>query len=231
MKKGTVKYPIITGERFGRLVVLHETPKRPSNAGRRVLCQCDCDFNKTIDVLFSALHSGNTRSCGCLHKEQLREMATTHGHNRPGKRTHVYGAYNAMKQRCENTNHLKYKDYGGRGIKVCERWLNSFEDFLADMGEPPSDKHTLDRFPDMNGNYEPGNVRWATAKEQCNNKRNNRLLTFNGETKTMTEWANQFGISDVTILKRLKRGWSVEKAITIPSRPTKRSSCEEGEVT
>lgn len=120
-----------------------------------------------------------------------------------------------MRQRCENPESTQWPHYGGRGIKVCERWA-SFENFLADMGEKPTDKRTLDRLDNAKG-YEPGNCRWATAKEQMNNQRRNRLITYNGRTQTMAQWSAETGIKPHTILARLSHyGWTVERTLTTP---------------
>jgi hypothetical protein len=127
-------------------------------------------------------------------------------------------AWRDMKKRCLNPRHPSYSGYGDRSIRVCKRWRDSFGAFLADMGPRPSPKHSLDRFPDKDGNYEPGNCRWATWKEQGLNKRTNRYLELAGERLTLTEWAERTGVSVVTILQRLYRGWTVKKALTTPVR-------------
>lgn len=121
-----------------------------------------------------------------------------------------------MQTRCHNPNSEDYPNYGGRGIRVCERWRTDFAAFLADMGPRPSSRHSIDRFPNQDGNYEPGNCRWATAKEQQNNRRNNNFLTHAGLTLTITEWSLRTGLSRQTILHRLKRGQSVSRALTEP---------------
>jgi len=119
-----------------------------------------------------------------------------------------------MVQRCTNANRPDYKFYGGRGIKVCDRWLNSFAMFLEDMGERPSSQHSLDRFPDMNGHYEPGNARWATKHEQMQNTRGTKLIEFNGESMGINAWARRLGINHASLQGRLRRGWPLEKALT-----------------
>jgi len=139
-------------------------------------------------------------------------MNLTHGHARHFRHTKAYSSWHQMKARCQNSNNPGFAEYGGRGITVCERW-QTFENFYADMGEPPPGC-TLDRYPDMNGNYEPSNCRWATVKEQNNNTRGNKRLTFRGETKTLAEWADRLGIKSNTILYRLRRGVSVEDALS-----------------
>ncbi|MFI5113494.1 MAG: hypothetical protein ACHP7J_00015 [Terriglobales bacterium] len=121
----------------------------------------------------------------------------------------------SARYRCTNVNSPDYPDYSGSGVKVCERWL-VFENFLADMGPRPSPQHSLDRFPNQNGDYEPGNCRWATIKEQNRNRKSNRPLTLNGETKLIIEWSELLGMSKNTIRARLERGWSVERTLTTP---------------
>jgi hypothetical protein len=120
-----------------------------------------------------------------------------------------------MKQRCYAPSHVSYPHYGGRGIRVCERWLKSFKNFLADMGPKPGHEYSLDRI-DNDGNYEPGNVRWATRIEQCRNKRANRLLSHDGRTKTLAEWAEVTGVKAVTLSSRIRDGWSVGAALSTP---------------
>lgn len=136
---------------------------------------------------------------------------TTHGKSR----TKVHVAWQQMRQRCEDPNSTAYHKYGAKGILVCERW-KKFENFYADMGEPPTAKHTLDRI-DFRGNYEPGNCRWATQLEQQNNRSSNRLLTAFGRTQTLQQWVRETGMSHKTITCRIDRnGWSAEKALSVP---------------
>lgn len=123
-----------------------------------------------------------------------------------------------MLERCNNPNSIRFYDYGGRGIKVCERWLK-FENFLEDMGERP--KNTTIERKENNKGYYKENCRWATVKEQCNNRRSNHFLTFNEKTQTMAQWADEIEISSNTICMRLRSGWSVEKALTTPVKTTK----------
>jgi len=124
-----------------------------------------------------------------------------------------------MRQRCTDSGVPSYKDYGGRGIKICERW-ESFENFFADIGSAPSSKHSLDRFPDVNGNYEPGNTRWATQKEQQRNRRNNIRVTYNGETRCISEWAEIYGMERGLLWRRIVRfHWPVELALVTPALP------------
>jgi Staphylococcus phage HNH endonuclease len=155
----------LTGARFGRLVALSiEPPKRP-DAGYRWLCRCDCGTTKSIAR--GDLTAGYAKSCGCLRAEWNKRTHTKHG----GYGTVEYSAWIRMIQRCEDKNLKAYKDYGGRGIRVCERWRHDFPAFLADMGPRPSPTHSVDRFPNNDGNYEPSNCRWATKREQRLNQR------------------------------------------------------------
>lgn len=139
-----------------------------------------------------------------------------HGYNRDIGRHPIYSTWANMVQRCTNPNNTHYDRYGGRGISVCERW-RSFTLFLEDMGTTWKEGLTLDRWPNRNGNYEPENCRWATRRQQCRNTSFNHLFTLNGETLCLQEWADRLGVSYVCILWRLKRGWTVERALTQPS--------------
>lgn len=141
----------------------------------------------------------------------------THGH--ATERTATYNAWQGMKARCSCKSHSSFHRYGARGIKVCDRWLQSFENFLSDMGEAPPGL-TLDR-KDNDGHYEPSNCRWASKKVQSNNRGDNRLIEFDGKVQTLEQWANEVGVSSQTLWMRLDYGWSVQKALTTPLAPNK----------
>lgn len=129
-----------------------------------------------------------------------------------------YKAWQQMRLRCIDPAHQAYARYGGRGIRVCDRWLTSVENFIADMGPKPSPKHELDRYPDNNGNYEPGNCRWSTCSENSRNRRSNRMIACRGETLALAAWVERGGVSSYTIADRLDRGWEPERAIFTPAR-------------
>jgi hypothetical protein len=170
------------------------------------VCICACG-NKNLVIRFDSLKSGVTRSCGCYHREQNKTHGLTSNEH--------YNRWSHILDRCNNPNSPAYKDYGGRGIKVCDRWhdVRLFIEDLPDGYEPGLE---IDRI-DNNGNYEPGNVKWSTKKENGRNKRNNVLLTYNGQTKTITEWAEEYNIHHVTIKDRIdKQGFTVEQALTAP---------------
>lgn len=201
----------ITGSRFGRLVVKDRAGSTPNSA----TWNCVCDCGNTTTLPSTALKSGNTRSCGCLKKESIASIGKknlTHGKSS----TPTYKSWAHMLARCRNPKDARYNDYGGRGVKVCERW-DSFGSFLADMGEAPAGK-TIDR-KDVNGNYEPSNCRWATDTEQARNTRSNRILFAFGEQMTLAAWSEKTGINEETISSRIKRGWTVERSLSEPVTP------------
>jgi hypothetical protein len=176
---------------------------------KKALYECGCGVRRVLWK--SNVRPGHTQSCGCLRRAATAERSTTHGHKADGKRSRVYVAWMNMKGRCYNRNRKDYPDYGGRGIVVCDRWKDSFENFLADMGEPPAGG-TLGR-KENDGPYEPGNCRWETSAEQSLNKRNSHRVEAFGKSLTISEWATETGIGYVTLLKRLQRGVPPEAAL------------------
>lgn len=195
---------ITVGKRFGLLTVIQALGRARAYGPAKFLVRCDCGTEKA--VLDSNLSGGRTVSCGCYGKT----VAITHGKTN----SKTYRAWDGMRGRCDRPSNQRYKRYGGRGITYDKRW-RKFENFLIDMGECPPGL-TLDRI-DNNGNYCKDNCRWATHAEQNRNHSRNRLITFNGETKTMADWADSLGMQRGTLRCRLDwYGWSVEDALTLP---------------
>jgi hypothetical protein len=195
----------LTGKRFFRLLVKKLESRNPPTW----LVVCDCGTEKTIKGY--NLLAGETKSCGCIGKEksEIRQKKIS-------EKWPEYNCWVAMKSRCFNKNNAQYHNYGGRGITICERWLESFDNFYADMGPRPTNKHSLDRI-DNNGNYSPENCRWATQKQQARNKRYNVFINIDGESKTIAEWAEINGIRYVTAVSRINTlKWSPKDAVTIP---------------
>lgn len=189
------------GERFGRWVVI-------GTVGKRALCQCDCGTVKDRD--YPSLRYGRSMSCGCIRMENIRLRTAESSAMRRAHRRE-WETWCRITGRCKNPNVAGWHNYGGRGIQVCARWAASFEDFFADMGPRP-DGCSIDRI-DVDGNYEPTNCRWATGKQQSNNKRTNHVLTYQGRTLSVAEWASAIGLTYSTLLSRLQRGWTTERAL------------------
>lgn len=191
------------GKRFDRLRVIAKVTIKGFGTGW--LCKCDC--GNEVKVRGANLLAGNTRSCGCIQKRN------THYERTRPRRGDTKLTWELMQNRCLNTSSSQYPDYGGRGITVCERWLN-YENFVVDMGERPMGT-TLDRYPDNNGNYEPTNCRWATPKQQANNRRDNIRLVAFGREQTLRQWADEYKVPVSTLTGRLKKH-DPEKALTLP---------------
>lgn len=210
-----------TGKVFGRWTVLEDAESRRTKTGfkrRRVLALCGCGKTESRVVELSNLLEGKSKSCGCTRIESLKKANTTHGKSR----TPTYRIWSAMCSRCLNTKHTSYSYYGGRGLTVCDRWLDSFENFVEDMGEAPVGL-TLDRRDNSQG-YTPENCRWATRGQQSRNCRNNNSLTYNGKTLLLIEWAETLNIPYDRIVKRVSRlGWSVGQALEFEPRKYKRT--------
>lgn len=196
----------LTGRRFGRYTVIAQAPGR---AGKTVWrCRCDCGNERSVTA--TTLKRGQTMSCGCLRPSLIAESRRTHGM----RKSPEYRNWLRMRERCEDEKCPAFLDYGGRGIRVCERWQD-FALFFADVGPRPSPRHSLDRIDNDRG-YEPGNVRWATAKEQQRNRRNNAVLTYAGRTACLAEWAESTRLPAYLIRRRIVRGMSAADALTTP---------------
>lgn len=209
------------GKRFGRLTVISKAdPIKEGSSGRlrpAVLCKCDCGNEKVVRIM--CLKRGSCVSCGCLARDNASKRLLKHGMTH----TRLFSIWDGMLDRCYHSYSIMYKNYGGRGISICDEWQKDFMNFYhwaIDNGY--EDGLTIDRI-NTDGNYEPSNCRWATYKDQARNRRNNHFLTFNGETKTATEWAEITGIKLSTLLGRIDKGYSVEKALSMPVQTQKRN--------
>lgn len=203
----------ITGIRKGRLTVIRVVGI--DDFGSTVWeCKCDCGNVKNFSR--GNLLRGNTNSCGCLWAENIAKQRK---HGLSKKFPAEYHIWYSMIRRCTKPNHVGYKNYGGRGIVVCKRWLSDFGNFFADMGPRPSAEMLLERL-DNDGNYCPKNCVWATPEAQANNTRGNRLITWDGRTQTMTQWSRERILPVGALYRRLKKGWPVEQALTTPVRPS-----------
>lgn len=194
--------------------------ERDKHGNKKWLCRCVCGAVKEIHQ--GSLSSGKSKSCGCATRHIVTAAVANarfvHGEARRGEQTPEYNVYNHMKQRCLNPRDKRYDRYGGRGITICDRWLDSFEAFLEDMGRRPSSAHTIDRI-DNDGNYEPGNCRWATQKQQQRNRGNSVIITAFGLNTPLRELCERFNGNARLIRLRLQRGWTQEDALTKPTGP------------
>lgn len=216
----------LIGKVFHSLTVIGDGGRVKTKTGKgqaRWRCRCEC--GKIVVVVGQRLRDGSTKSCGCFRVKVTGKRATTHGMSK----TSEHRIWAGIKNRCLNPAEERFKDYGGRGIVICQRWRESFAAFFSDLGVRPSSRHSIDRI-DNNGHYScgecseclthqwPANCRWATMETQQRNKLNNRVLTFNGTAQTLADWSETCGINRHTLTHRLQLGWSVEKALTTPVR-------------
>ncbi len=200
MRTPTGEVPVdLIGMRFGLLTAVQFMHR---DSDYKQIWECLCDCGSTVMAHRGSLKRGNTTSCGCGRVK--------HGETASA----LYGIWQCMLNRCANPNYRQYADYGGRGVKVCDQWRHDFVAFRDYMGHRPTDKHTLDRI-DNNGDYEPGNVRWSTRAEQLRNRRNNVMLTHNGETLCLADWAKRLDCHFTTLLLRLRK-MPVAEALTKP---------------
>lgn len=192
----------MTGQKFGRLTVLSRNPQK----GHTVFWDCVCDCGNKTRVSSINLLRGRIKSCGCLHDDLSRERAKKQFTKHGLRSTRLYSIWASMNTRCYNPNSRSYKHYGERGVKVCEEWktFTNFYDWA--LGNGYREDLTLDRI-DCNGNYDPQNCRWATTEMQCNNKRNSRFVTINGERHTLSEWSKISGVHRRTISDRIAKGY------------------------
>lgn len=194
------------GKAFGKWTII----ERDTVNRKKYICKCECG---TIRPVSQSNLGRASFSCGCTPRPP-------YVYRKPRKHTKhpLHGTWRQMIYRCERPKNCRFHVYGGRGIKVCQRWRNSFMDFVTDMGPKPTPKHTLDR-KDNKGDYCPENCQWATSKQQANNKSTSRLITYGGRTQSLAEWAAEIGVDWSTLKWRLKR-WPFEKAMTAPADET-----------
>lgn len=193
----------LTAQKFGRLTVLKYLGES------KWLCKCDCGNYST--PIGYRLKNGITKSCGCLQRDIVSKQSTKHGMS--DKR--IYSIWRNMKQRCSNPNATKYEIYGGKGIEVCNEWLDFMNFYNWAMANGYNDNLSIDRI-DGNKGYTPENCRWVTYKVQGNNTEQNHILTYKGKTQNVTQWAEELGIDSNTLNTRISRGWNIEKALTTP---------------
>jgi hypothetical protein len=195
------KAKIEPGHVFGRMTVIREAPPKGGRRAFELRCQC----GRTVAATLTNLRRPRTTSCGCY------QAAFRHG----GSRTSEYKSWRSMIARCTDPTHDRYADYGGKGVVICQRWLDAFSDFLTDMGRKPTPRHTIDRIDNSRG-YEPGNCRWASKSEQASNRSTNRIIQFRGKSMTLAAASREIGMRPITLQKRLDAGWPVERAMTEP---------------
>lgn len=203
----------LCGQRFGKLIVICKEGSYISPSGyTEPKWRCVCDCGKTAIIRGSSLRSGQCKSCGCLKLERIRKAQTKHGY---ADKERLYRIWDLMRCRCYNENNERYPLYGGRGIVICDEWnnYNVFRDWAISSGY--NDSLSIDRI-DVNKGYSPENCRWATQKQQCNNKRTNHYITYKNITKSMSVWADEIGINYNTLRSRIRNGWEPEKAFFTP---------------
>ena len=218
----------LTGMRFGQWHVLGlaKMPFREANGrshGTRWWCECAC--GKVKSVAAQSLRNGDSGSCGCVSLLALRSRSRTHGMTR----TPLYRIWSNIKRRTSDPKSRSYRDYGGRGIRMCDEWFNDFSAFYSYVGDRPSAEHSLDRINNDRG-YEPGNVRWVLKVVQANNTRSNRMITISGVTKTLSMWCRDNGVDYKAAHARLRAGWTEVAAVTTPVRSIAKRSRRVGQM-
>lgn len=200
----------ISGQKFGMLMVVRDAGTRTKAGKAQFLCRCECGKEKVVTG--GNLRSGSSKSCGCDKDKKTAARSLKHGlSSHPS-----FARYIDMMARCYTESHAEYKNYGGRGISVCDRWRDSVENFILDIGSPPTKLHSIDR-RDNDGNYSPNNVRWASKKEQSINRRITKMYTNGGTTMCAADWGRKLGMTKKGVLDRIKDGWPIDLALTTPA--------------
>ena len=209
-----LKYLNLKDKRFGKLVAV----ERAKNVGKKVSWKCLCDCGNETNVLTTNLTTNRIKSCGCLRTERTVQRSTTHNQ----RHTKLYEVWKTMKQRCFNPKNKGYKNYGGRGIKICDEWKNNYQAFYEwSMNNGYKEGLSIDRI-DVNGNYEPSNCRWADRFTQNNNTRKNKPFIINGVSKTIHQWAREYNIPVEIVRSRFYTlHWDIVKALTTPVKSSK----------
>lgn len=204
----------LSGKIFGNWTVLCRADDRIVRGNRHIrMWKCCCVCGTERDVLEKSLVNGVSQSCGCVRKEKMREGASKKNRTHGMSGTRLYAIYKHMLNRCYNEHDVRYPRYGGRGISVCDEWRESFEVFMDwSIKNGYAEDLSIDRI-DVNGFYCPDNCKWSTAKEQADNKSSTRYYTYNGETKNISQWAEQYNIPYKRLWKRLTNGWDIERAL------------------
>lgn len=209
----------LTGQRFGRLVVLGPIGH---DSGGKIMWECLCDCQNIVVVQGGNLRQKFTQSCGCLHKNMMSRKFKTHGM----AGSPLYRIWQNIIERCFKPTNESYKNYGGRGITICDEWRHDFQafyDHVSKLEHYGENGYSIDRINNLTGNYEPGNLRFATATEQSRNRRTNHMITYEGETKCLSDWTDSTGIHKPTIYRRIKQqGWSMDRALNETPKPNKR---------
>lgn len=214
-----IKKEEFIGKTFNKLTILEFTEPvvytdKNGYKQKHLKVNCLCECGNKVNTSFSHVISNTATSCGC-YRDALR---LKHGNNKKGNTTKEYTTWQKIKDRCYNTNSPFYSDYGGRGISMCEEWKDNFSKFLEDVGKKPSNSHSIDRI-DNNLGYFKENCKWSTKKEQANNRRSNKMITFNSKTQSLTEWCEELNLNYGMVKSRInKLKWSIEDSFTIPSR-------------
>lgn len=206
---GKTRFIDLAGRRFGKLVAIKPNGQ---NRAKQYLWLCQCDCGNASTAIGSNLIRGNTKACGCVRLTEIADRTRKHGMSK----TRLFKIWAGMRKRCLNPKCKGYKNYGGRGITINPRW-DSFENFYKDVFETYEETLSLDRFPDVNGEYGPDNFRWATQKTQNNNRRNNVIIELDGIKKTLSEWSSISGVHQTVITYRIKNGWELNDAIYRPT--------------